>query len=155
MGPRKNVDAMRGSGRKAGLSYVANPVSGQPRVPSDSVWTTAKESMLVVLLPRTEAEMYSRLDLQHKLLRDRIDHWLEVKEFEDNFDDAAAGSVPDLSRMSVDELHTYSMLLTKEIAARDDVASRLWSFAFLDQAVLEGARTEAEMIDRATKLMAH
>ncbi len=153
---RRNVDAMRASGGKAGLAYIADPVPQPPTVPTDSVWTTAKESMLVVLLPRSEAEMYSRLDLQHKLLQDRIDHWLElkteVKEFEDNFDDAAPGSMPDLSRMSADELHSYSMLLTKEIAARDDVASRLNSFVRLDRAVLEGARTETEMIDKATKL---
>ena len=64
---------MRASGGKAGLGYVANPVPGQPTVPSDSVWTTAKESMLVALLPRSEAEMYSRLDLQHGLLRETIE----------------------------------------------------------------------------------
>jgi hypothetical protein len=150
---RKNVDAMRASGGKAGLGYVANPVPGQPTVPSDSVWTTAKESMLVVLLPRGEAEMYSRLDLQHQLLQNRIDHWLEVKgevkEFEENFDDAAAGSVPNLGRMSAEELHSYSMLLTKNIAAQDDVAFRLNNFSRLDRAVLDGARSEAEMIEMA------
>ena len=100
LGLRKNVDTMRGSGGKAGLGYVANPVPGQPTVPSDSVWTTAKESMLVALLPRSEAEMYSRLDLQHALLRETISHWLEVRgeltEFEDNFDDGEPGSTPDL-----------------------------------------------------------
>src|ERR1700734_1125454 len=47
---RKNVDAVRASGGKAGPAYVPNPVPGQPTVPTDSVWTTAKESMLVVLL---------------------------------------------------------------------------------------------------------
>ncbi len=139
--------------RQGGFSYAANPVPGQPTVPSDSVWTTAKESMLVVQLPRTEAEMYSRLDLQHKLLQDRIDHWLEVKaemkEFEDNFDDAEPGSEPDLSRMSADELRSYSMLLTKDVAARDDVQFRLNNFLRLDRAVLEGARTEGEMLAKA------
>jgi hypothetical protein len=150
---RKNVDAMRASGGKAGLGYLANPVPGQPTVPSDSVWTTAKESMLVVLLPRAEAEMYSRLDLQHKLLQDRIDHWLEVKgelkEFEENFDDAEPGSVPDLGRMSAEELHSYSMVLTRDVAARDDVQFRLNNFVRLDRAVLEGARSEAEMLEKA------
>ncbi len=153
LGLRKNVDAMRASGGKVGFSYAANPVPGQPTVPSDSVWTTAKESMLVVQLPGTEAEMYSRLDLQHKLLQDRIDHWLEVKaemkEFEDNFDDAEPGSEPDLSRMSADELRSYSMLLTKDVAARDDVQFRLNNFLRLDRAVLEGARTEGEMLAKA------
>ena len=150
---RKNVDAVRASGGKAGPAYVPNPVPGQPTVPTDSVWTTAKESMLVALLPRAEAEMYSRLDLQHGLLRETISHWLEVtgepKEFEDNFDDGEPGSTPDLSRMSAEELHSYSMLLTKQVAARDDVASRLDSFVRLDRAVLEGARSEAEMIEKA------
>ena len=97
--------------------------------------------------------MYSRLDLQHQLLQNRIDHWLEVKgevkEFEENFDDAAAGSVPNLGRMSAEELHSYSMLLTKNIAAQDDVAFRLNNFSRLDRAVLDGARSEAEMIEMA------
>jgi hypothetical protein len=133
---RKAADTMRASGGKAGLGYVANPVPGQPTVPSDSVWTTAKESMLVALLPRMEAEMYSRLDLQHELLLGTINHWLEVKgevkEFEANFDDDAPGSFPDFRRMNPDELHTYSMLLTKEVAAADDVAFRLNNFVRLD-----------------------
>jgi len=150
---RKNADTMRASGGKAGLGYVANPLTRQLTVPSDSVWTTAKESMLVALLPRWEAEMYSRLDLQHELLRGRINHWLEVKsevkEFEDNFDDDAPGSIPDLGRMSPDELHSYSVLLTKEVAARDDVTFRLNNFVRLDRAVLEGTRSEAEMLEKA------
>ena len=150
---RKNADTMRASGGKAGLGYVANPLTRQLTVPSDSVWTTAKESMLVALLPRWEAEMYSRLDLQHELLRGRINHWLEVRaeltEFEDNFDDGEPGSTPDLGRMSPDELHSYSVLLTKEVAARDDVTFRLNNFVRLDRAVLDGARTEAEMIEKA------
>jgi hypothetical protein len=150
---RKNVDTMRASGGKAGLGYVVSHVKGQPTVPSDSVWTTAKESMLVALLPRAEAEMYSRLDLQHALLRETISHWLEVRgeltEFEDNFDDAEPGSKPDLSRMNAEELHAYSLLLTKEIAARDNVLFRLNNFVRLDRAVLGGARSEAEMIEKA------
>jgi hypothetical protein len=150
---RKNVDTMRASGGKAGLGYVASHVTGQPTVPSDSVWTTAKESMLVALLPRSEAEMYSRLEMQHGLLRETISHWLEVRgeltEFEDNFDDAEPGSRPELGRMSVEELHNYSMLLTKEIAARDNVLFRLNNFVRLDRAVLDGARSEAEMIEKA------
>jgi hypothetical protein len=153
LGLRKNVDAMRASGGRAGLGYVANPVPEQPTVPSDSVWTTAKESMLVALLPRSEAEMYSRLDLQHALLRETISHWLmvrgELTEFEDNFDDGEPGSAPDLGRMSPEELHSYSVLLTKEIAARDTVLYRLNNFVRLDRAVLNGARSEAEMLEKA------
>ena len=97
--------------------------------------------------------MYSRLDLQHGLLRETISHWLEVRaeltEFEDNFDDGEPGSTPDLGRMSADELHSYSMLLTKEIAARDNVMFRLNNFVRLDRAVLNGARSESEMIEKA------
>jgi hypothetical protein len=97
--------------------------------------------------------MDSRLDLQHKFLQDRVDHWLEVKgevkEFEENFEDVAVGSVPDLRRMNGEELQAYSTLLTKEVAAQDEVASRLNRFTRLDEVVLDGARSEAEMVDRA------
>jgi hypothetical protein len=51
--------------------------------------------------------------------------------------------------MSAEELHSYSALLTKEVAARDNVAFRLNNFVRLDRAVLAGARSEAEMIEKA------
>ena len=151
---RKNVDGDRASGGKAGLVYIHNPVPSQPTMPSNSVWITAKENMLTALLPQPEAAMYARLEVQHKLLVDTIDRWLltktDVNAFEENFDDATPASMPDLSRMSADELRTYSMLLTKDVAYRDDVVFRLNNFSRLDQAVLDGARSEAEMIGRAT-----
>jgi hypothetical protein len=146
---RKRVDAMRASGGKAGLAYLPDSSPGQPTVPSNSVWITAKESALVVLLPQNEAAMYSRLDVQHKMLQDTIDHWFttrdEVAAFEGGFDDVGPTSVPDLSRMSPDELHTYSMLLTRDVVARDEVMLRLGNFLALDQAILGGAKTEDEM----------
>ena len=146
---RKRVDAMRASGGKAGLAYLADSSPGQPTVPSNSVWITAKESALVVLLPQNEAAMYSRLDVQHKMLQDTIDHWFatrdEVRRFEGGFDDVGPTSVPDLSRMSPDVAHTYSMLLTRDVVARDEVMLRLGNFLALDQAILGGAKTEDEM----------
>ena len=51
--------------------------------------------------------------------------------------------------MNAEELHSYSMLLTKEIAARDNVLFRLNNFVRLDRAVLNGARSEAEMIEKS------
>jgi hypothetical protein len=153
---RRDVVADRASGGKAGLAYRPNMVQGQPTIPSNSVWITAKESQLTVLLPQPEAAMYARLELQHKILQDTIDRWLlfrtEVTAFEENFDDAEPGSVPDLSLMSGDELRAYSMLLTRDVANRDDVAHRLKYFMALDQAILGGAKSEAEMIDGAGAL---
>jgi hypothetical protein len=149
---RKDVDTMRSTGGKAGLPYRANPVPGQPTIPTDSAWMTAKESQLVALLPRAEAGMYGRLELQHQLLRNAADRWLnvktELKAFEDNFDDAAPTSQPDLARMSGEELRAYSALLSKEVAVRDEVQFRLKNFVALDRAVLEGAQSEEEMLNR-------
>jgi hypothetical protein len=151
---RKRVDAMRVSGGKAGLAYIANPVPGQPTIPSDSVWVTAKESALVVLLPQDEAAMYARIELQHKLLQDTIDRWFAtrtaVETFEDNFGDMGPTSSPELSRMSGDELHTYSMLLTADLVSRDNVVFRLGNFLRLDQALLSGAKSEAELLALVT-----
>jgi hypothetical protein len=153
MSLRKNVDADRANGGKAGLAYVAFAFPGVPTVPSNSVWTTAKESVLTGLLPESESAMYARMEVQHKMLVDTIDRWFvertEVKAFEENFDDAEPTSVPDLSRMSSDELRTYSMLLTRDVAARDEVTLRLNNIMLFDQAVLGGARTETEMIEKA------
>jgi hypothetical protein len=155
---RKTVNAMSASGGKAGLSYPAVSFTTNRMVmPSDSVWTTAKEDMLVQLLPRPEAGMYSRIEFQHELLMGVTNRWLamesEVKAFEDNFDDAAAGSVPDLARMSMNDLHEYSRLLSKYVEAIDDVVYRLKLFESLDRAMPDGAHTEAELIEKARHLM--
>jgi hypothetical protein len=150
---RRNVDANRASGGKAKLPYLPDLVPRSPTVPSDSVWMTAKESQLTVLLPPSEAAMYARLELQHRFLQDAVDRWLltktEVEAFENNFDDAEHGSLPDLGRMNSDQLSAYSMLLTKDVTVRDDVVYRLKMFLALDEAVLHGAKTEVEMVTYA------
>jgi hypothetical protein len=147
---RRNVDADRESGGKANLPYIPSTAAGYETVPSDSIWVTAKESQLTVLLPPAEAAMYARLEIQHTFLQDALDRVLSTKTelvaFERNFDDAEPGSVPDLGRMNSDELRTYSMLLTKDVTVRDDLIRRHALFLGLDEAVLHGAKTEAEMV---------
>ena len=76
LGLRDEVDRMRASGGKLKLPYPAKPKvdpdTGKAltliALPSEAVWSTAKESELVVLLRRPVAEMYARHSLQHEFL---------------------------------------------------------------------------------------
>jgi hypothetical protein len=158
VGLRDQVDRMRASGGKLKLPYppepLNDPVTKQPlspqTIPSDSVWSTAKESALVVLLPRAEAQMYARHARQHDFLMDAANAWIavgtELIAFEDRFDDAGPKSTPDLSRMGVTDLDEYSKLLSLELAMQGRVVFRLNNFDGQTRAILNGARTEQELI---------
>jgi len=155
---RDTVDRMRASGGKLKLAYQTKPLldpeTGKrlpaQSLPSDAVWSTAKESQLVELLPRTEAEMYARHAWQHELLVNSIDAWLEelteLKAFENRFEDGGALSTPDLSRMTPGELDQYSALLSKDLALRDRMMSRLNLFDSQTEVILAGGRTEEELV---------
>jgi hypothetical protein len=158
LGLRDQVDRMRDSGGKLKLPYppkpTVDPETKNPLplmiLPSDAVWTTARESELVVLLPRAEAELYARHALQHEFLTDSVNAWLgnttELTAYEDRFDDAGLSSTPDLSRMSVSQLDEYSALLTKDLAFRDRLANRMSLFDAQTQAILNGAKSEEDLL---------
>jgi hypothetical protein len=156
---RKDVDTMRESGGKARLSYRPRPTLDpddptQPLPiltwPSNGVWQTARESALVPLLPRAQAELYTGLALQHDLMGANIAAWLteqsSLSAFETRFDDGQPGSKPDLSRMTPAQLDEYSALLSRNLAFRDAVANRSRIFDAADVALLNGAKSRDEML---------
>jgi hypothetical protein len=154
---RDSVDKARATGDRSRIVFT--PISSfDPRgpksmqlftMPSEDVWTTARESLLVELLPRSTAAMYARLYLQDETLAKHVDEWLdqglEVISFENRFDDTVQGSVPDFGRMKDADLDEYSKLLTENITFLDRVVLRLRVFDTVDRAVLDGARSENEM----------
>jgi hypothetical protein len=161
---RDRVDRMHASGGKLKLPYppkpLKDPVTNQPMlatttIPSDSVWSTAKESELVVLLPRAEAEIYARHARQHDYLQDEANASIavltDILAFEDRFDDAGPMSTPDLSRMSDDDLAEYSRLLSRDLAVLGRFVARLNNFDGQTQRILGGARTEQELIPAQTR----
>ena len=162
LGLRDEVDRMRASGGKLKLPYPAKPVvdpdSNQPlpvmTSPSDAVWSTAKASSSVALLPRAQAEVYARLAWQHEVLVSTVFDWLrlggELASFEEQFDDAEPASTPDLSRMTPAELDQYRALITRNLAIRDAVANRLKIFDAEARAILGGAASEDDLVRMMT-----
>jgi hypothetical protein len=148
---RKSVDDMIANDGKIRVPYPSHG-SFPTTMPSDAVWITAKESSLVSLLPRSKAEIYARLYRQHDLLQEDVKQWLdkelELSTFENQFDDAGPTSEPDISRMTVQDLRTYSALLTKSLTYRNRVQGRFENFHILDEAVLAGAVSEDDLIKK-------
>ena len=157
---RERVDAMRAGGGKVKLSYLPfnNPhASGVgSTTPLASVWTTAKESELVALLPREEARFYDRVYRQYDIYMTATEHQqesaMEMKSFEAQF--AATPQVPwawlttypDLSRMSAAQLDQESALLTKFWMATSAVRTRLDFFSTVESAVLRGGVSDQDVL---------
>lgn len=160
---RKDVDSMRASGGKIKLPYRPRPTFDPEdpthpplllRWPSDGAWQTAKESALVSLLPRWQAEIYSSLSRQQDLLAGAINTWIAEQTnliaFETQFDDGAPSSTPDLSRMSPAQLDQYFAMLTRNLALRDTVVNRSKIFDAAVLAVLDGATSQDQVRQRIT-----
>jgi hypothetical protein len=160
LGLRDQVDRMRASGGKLKLPYPPKPFLDPDTgkrlplmtVPSDAAWQTAKESQLVGLLQTPLADVYARFSWQHELLTNSVTAWIangvEVTGFEDRFD-SGPPSTPDLSRMTVGELGEYSVLLSKNLALMDNMVYRLKLFDAQDRAILNGVRTDEDLLRAA------
>jgi hypothetical protein len=115
---RKNVNDARASGGKIKAVYQTPPVDIRNTYwPDAPFWKTAKESAEISLLPRDEAGMFDLVYTQQDLMKTTAltydDKVTALAGFENRF--AAVASerpVPDLSRMTPDELGQYSELLT-------------------------------------------
>jgi hypothetical protein len=155
---RKSVDDMIANNGKIRVPYPSRN-SYPTALPSDVVWITAKESSLVSLLPRSKAEIYARLYRQHDFLQEDVKQWLEeeleLSTFENQFDDASRTSEPDISRMTVQDLRTYSYLLTKSLPYRNRIQGRFETFHILDEAVLSGAVSEEDLFKKMTTAHSH
>jgi len=155
---RERVDAMRASGGKIKLSYLpfknphANGVGST--TPLASVWTTAKESELVGLLPREEAKFYGRVYRQYDIYMDFNDHLRDVDVERTSFEAQFAATpmvrweriYPDLSRMSAEQLDEESALLTKFWVAQSYQRGRLDFFYAAESAVLEGGASDEDVL---------
>ncbi|MES2392293.1 MAG: hypothetical protein V4555_11675 [Acidobacteriota bacterium] len=158
---RNDVDAMRSSHGQIKLPYRPRPAfdPADPthaplvlRWPPDGVWQTARESSLVGLLPRWQAEIYSGLALQHQLFAASTSTWIaeqtNLAAFEMRFNDAADANAPDLSRMSPADLDQYSAMLTRNLALRDTVVNRSVIYDASESAILDGATSRDALSHR-------
>ena len=151
---RERVDTMRASHGRTRLAYLpfneTNATGVILTAPLASVWTTAKESESVALLPREEARFYDRVYRQHDMYMTvsdrRADIGREMTAFGAQFAATPKNPwdpiYPDLSRMSAEQLDQYSALLTGMWVATDGLRSRLDYFYAAETAVLQGKTSD-------------
>jgi hypothetical protein len=68
------------------------------------------------------------------------------RRFEKSFEDAGKDGAADFSRMNRDDLRNYSAVLNREIAEMDEMTILLHYFDAVNHAVLEGARSQEEVV---------
>jgi hypothetical protein len=125
-------------------------------MPSAAVWTTAKESALIDLIPRQVARRYSRLYMQIDLLMgvevSRRERARDVEAYRCRFSDGPLPCVANLSQMTDEELGEYAGLLTRFFTSFREEKQRILTFAALNEVMLKGEDTDekgAEAIGKA------
>jgi hypothetical protein len=153
---QRGVDAERATGGKATFVYPARPdgIPDSPRyaayhVLATEVWTTAKESSLLVLLPRDEAEIYARVYFQVdqvQTTRDQV-RALGIRQgaFETRFSHGTYPPVFDLSKLTPQQLDEYEALLADELEGVRVGMSRLKIFAAANDYVLSGGMSQDDL----------
>jgi len=158
---RRDIAQMIASHGKLKLQYQAIPDIGTITLPSQAAWDSAKASGRVGLLHDAQTEVYSFLYLQEEWLKSQVLAWTASitekqtfeRRFEPDFTATGKDGTPDLSLMSPDELTQYSLILDKEITQRDSLVGFLHYFAVANKVVLDGARTQDEVVHKVDALL--
>ncbi len=153
---QRDVDEARIGSGKTAFVYPPRPdgVPDSPRyvayhVLETEVWTTAKESSLLVLLPQKQAEIYARVYIQNNQVeatRDRArDLGIAQGAFETRY---AHGTYPpqiDIAKLTPAQLDEYDKLLSEELEGVRIARLRLKIFAAADAYMLSGGTSEEEV----------
>jgi hypothetical protein len=152
---QRGVEEARTTG-KAAAAYPERP-DGTPDSPryvayhvlESEAWTSAKESSLLVLLPRAEAEIYARVYIQSDQVsetRERVRE-LGIRQgaFETRFSHGTYP--PDMSgaQMTPQDLSEYEALLADELEAVRIARVRLKIFSAANDYVLGGGTSESDV----------
>jgi hypothetical protein len=133
---RAKVEMMRVNGGKTNGDYVVAPKTRGFWWSDTPYWDTAKESAEVGLLPRGEAGMYNLVYEQQGVMKDGLFGYASVmdkmRQFESRFANIEVGApvstvqrvgdlysdapIPDLSKMTQEELREYSVLLNDALS---------------------------------------
>jgi len=151
----RQVDEAIASGGKLQAEYQP-PDFGTIALPSEAMWDSAKASGRIGLLSDDQTAAYAFLYLQEDWLKDQALAWSSAttdkqefeRKFEKSFEEAGRDGVIDYSRMSKDDLTNYSALLNREIAQLDQLTKLLRYFDKVDDAVLNGARSQQDVLRR-------
>jgi hypothetical protein len=152
---QRGVEEARTTG-KASTAYPARP-DGTPDSPryvayhvlETEAWTTARESSLLVLLPRAEAEIYARVIFQSDQVsqtRERVRE-LGIRQgaFETRFSHGTYP--PDMSgaQMTTQDLDEYEAILADELEEVRIARVRLRIFGAANDYVLGGGTSEDDV----------
>jgi hypothetical protein len=115
-------------------------------VPSAAVWTTARTSGTIALLPLGDALAYARLYRFHELVTEMDLEWRKssdaLRAVEDHFSDNRRLGHPDLGTLGATQLDQLSAALMVRYSATSDLKSALLAFRDGNEAVLGGIRDE-------------
>lgn len=158
----KKVDEAIANGGKLHAEYQP-PDFGTIALPSEAMWDSARASGRIGLLSDDQTAAYSFLYLQEDWLKDQSLAWSTAttdkqefeRRFEKSFEEAGRDGVIDYSRMNKDDLTNYAGLLNREIAQIDRLAALLRYFDKVDDAVLNGARSQQGVLRRVDEQPQH
>jgi len=144
---RRDVIAFRDGAAKQSFAYPerpqiypTNPNHATARLPLVTVWTTAKESNLIQLLPveraRNYNEVYREADLATETMVGLIDRWLDLDKFELRFDGGVISGKPTVGKMTTAQLDEYvgvigDVYLACKIAKRRVKIYHAWNESIL------------------------
>jgi len=116
--------------------------------PTDAVWTTARDGGTLALLPRGDAQVYARLYRLLNLVHDQW--WVDSQDVEGVYAfsrkfGSQARNGPNLGGMNDAELARFQDLLDSWYVSESRVTDLLRYFSGTNEAILGGARTEAEV----------
>jgi hypothetical protein len=146
-------DAIAKGGGLSG-SPSLNTTTGTVPLPSEAMWDSAKASGRVALLSDDQTAVYAFLYQQEDRLKDQERDLATVevekqeleRKFERSFEDSGKDGSPDFSKMSVDDLKSYSTVLNREIAEVDEMATMLHYFDSVNRAVLDGSKSQEDVV---------
>jgi hypothetical protein len=153
---QRDVEEARATAGKAAFLYPERP-EGIPDSPhyvsyhvfETEAWTTAKESSLLVLLPRAEAEIYARVYIQSDQVTQTRERVRELGIRQGAFETRFANGTypPDLSQaeMTPQDLNEYETILADELEAVRIARVRLRIFGAANDYVLSGGTSESEL----------
>jgi hypothetical protein len=154
--------------RISGKPLGSEPAMDDPRMkiftatPSLGPYDVAKANGTAALLGSDELRIYNRMDIQRGYLAIVIAEWFsairDMEIFEQQFSDSP-GSVdlgdivrtPSLEKLNAGELLEYRRQLAAVIKTTDLLVRRTLLFDAMCRTVLDGARSEAELLKKTGK----
>lgn len=152
----KGVDGAIAKGARLDDPPGQRSSTGTVALPSSAMWDSAKASGRVALLSDDQTAVYAFLYQQEERLKAQEKDWTTAsvekqemeRRFEKSFEDTGKDGVPDFSKMTGEDLKSYSAVLNREITEIDEMEALLHYFDAVNRAVMDGAKSEQDVVRR-------